>query len=78
MMKTIGLKYCEAQTTQGKVKEIQVYLDGELIGSFEAKGFHQWLGEKVREIGEWLETGNVKKWYPERLKVDKDRLSYVG
>lgn len=79
-VKYIGLKYCESQVVggKGKVKEIMLLLDDEIVGQYDAKTFHRWLSEKVREIGEWMETGSVKSWYPSPLKADEDKLRYVG
>lgn len=77
-MEQFGFKYCETPTSKGKKKTIMVLIDNKVIGEFEAKVFHEWLEGKVREIGEWLKTGKVKKWYKIPLKIDKDKTNYLG
>ena len=85
MHKTFGFKYVETQVPNGKpktIKTIFLILDGDIVGEFVAKDCHKWLKEKAREMGEWLETGKVQKWYEQKQirmdKVDKDRLRYMG
>ena len=79
MHKTFGFKYVETQIPKGKLKTIFLLMDGEIVGEFTAKDCHKWLKEKVREMGEWLETGKVQKWYEQKqIKMDKDMLRYMG
>ena len=76
---SIGMKLIEAETPSGKKKMILLILDDELVTEAPAKEFHKWLKEKVREMGEWLETGKVQKWYEQKqIKMDKDMLRYMG
>ena len=76
---SIGIKYVEVEAPRGKYKVVLILMDDEIVTEVPAKDFHKWLGEKVREIGEWLETGRVKKWHRNKpLKADKDMLRYMG
>ena len=76
---SLGIKYVEVETPKGKVKVILLQLDGEMVTEAPAKEFYKWLSEKVREMGEWLDTGKVQKWHKYKpLKTDKDKLRYVG
>lgn len=83
MIKNMAFKFIETETEGGKLKSVQIidmsnYEDIEIIADFPAKLFHKWLKEKVREMEEWMKTGKVKKWYNNEIKIDKDRLRYMG
>ena len=79
MIDKFGVMYSENIFPKGKKKTVMIMVDGEVIAMFDAVLFNNWLKEKTREIGEWIETGKVQKWHkPKSIKTDKDRLSYLG
>ena len=77
-MHMIGIKYVETQLPKKPIKTVMILFDGDVVAEYPAKDFHKWMKEKVREIGEWLETGKVKRWHISEIKTDKDVLRYVG
>jgi len=79
MTHQIGIKFVEIYIPKGKKKKfIQILIDEMMITEVDAEAFQIWIEHKSKEIKEWIETGKITKWYSVPIKIDKDKLRYVG